>query len=191
MQKDIQIVKPTLQEFRQLIPQITDAFAKAMRDTPPWNIDIDKKTTRTRFRTESSQNDFGSILAQKANTIVGMSKYGLFEFGEFYESLFPEQVDQMRHVIDSLSQQTGINHILTISATFVIPSERRQHVATDMRTALLAAIQCAYPDGAIIITQHLDNNPGIITSSQKLGFTPTGIKFGPNQFWYKVLSPSQ
>lgn len=193
---EIQIGPVSPSDFRRMTPRLVEGFASSLLETPPWFIEIYQPETRKRFVNESRRIGFGAVIALHDDQIVGMSSYERMRFSrQAFDRAGFGNVDALYKFLLSISLQHGISNFVGIYRTFVTPPFRRQHIATEMRARALAEIQAAYPGGVIVFTQHHEDNPGIIESSKRLGFKPTGIRHqedenGENQYWYKVLPPT-
>lgn len=195
MRADIQIHSISAQEFYPIIPSVVRALDESMRTTPPWNSTTDKKATSIILRNNTYRRGFGAVFATEDIHFVGLSTYMELTLDEIETPGEFNKGQELRKFLEKLGNEHDIHTFICLDTTFVTPPYRRQHVATNMRQLVLNNIAKRYPNGAIVFTQHLADNPGIIKSSISLGFTYTAIEantYHPDhlqQHWYKIIPP--
>lgn len=183
----IQSVTPY--EFRGRIPVITDSFAETLAVTPPWeNMIVHRETTRHRFEDESRTPGFEAIVAEVDGQFAGLITYREMNVNEMEFEGMPS-VKILEKFLESV--QGLEDTFILFDRTFVVPKYQKEGIAGRLRVAALRKIAASHPSGVTVLTQHLEKNEHIIKSSQRLGFTPTGIGFNDsegnlvNQYWYK------
>lgn len=163
-------------EFLSQLDGIIDAFALAMLMTPPYQFEIHKKVTKIRIGTEI-KNGARATISKNDQEIVGASIYSEIHLDTVAKKrLLPFDSKKTVQYLRELGKISGISDFIYLSITFAHPEHQKQGIAHQLRQSTIERLHDTYPNGVIVLTNHLSNNPAIIKSSEKLGFSPTGMK---------------
>lgn len=173
MQKNIEHLSK--EQFLGELTSIIDLLAVTFLATPPYQFRLHKPATEQRFLAEIERGTQANV-TKVGEEIVGVNTYSEIDLDQINgEDLLPFATEEIVQYLHKMGEEENISHFVFLSRTFVSPDHQGQGIAHELRQNTLQYLREKYPDGVIVLTNHLSNNPAIIRSSEKLRFSHTNI----------------
>jgi RimJ/RimL family protein N-acetyltransferase len=177
-------------EFKERLPEVATIYQAAFAG-PPWREQLSFEEAMRRVEAHAEQKGFGAFLAHDhTQKIIGALWYDIVDITELRE----KKGNALADFTNNLSALHSIQRIIFTQDTIVDPTHQGKGIASKLKDTYIKALSKASLNSGIILTRHRDDNTGIIRTSEKHGFTRTGIRTPSSQnpklsheFWYKMI----
>jgi hypothetical protein len=170
---------------------LLDLYATAFAGFPWFEI-LAQSEIEKRIQSNANQSGFNFIDYEVEGKLAGAIWYDVPSL----EQLAQDRGQDLAALARQIMAAENLPTLVWEREVMVSPQQQKKGIATQLRNSMFASIQSQYGD-SLILTRMRDDNVGIITVAQRVGFVRTGITRPSSQtpdfkheFWYKVLKQS-